>query len=57
MMRASIKSKRYEGADVLRTPNRECPACRDDRFHVDEEWKRYHPKAGTGVEHRIAPGK
>jgi hypothetical protein len=52
-----MKAKRYAGADVIRTPNRQCPACRDFRAHVDEEWKRYHPKAGHGIEQRIAPGK
>jgi len=48
--------KRYEGADVLRTPNPDCPACQAMRLHDDEEWK-YHPKAGTGIEARIAPQK
>ena len=30
-----------------------CPACMERRCHSEEEWEKYHPKAGTGVEYRI----
>jgi len=49
--------KRYEGADVIRTPNPDCPACKASRLHSEEEWKAYHPKRGTGIEARTAPQK
>jgi hypothetical protein len=38
-----------EGEPVFRTPNLECPACQAKRIHVEEEWKKYHPLAGTGT--------
>jgi hypothetical protein len=34
-----------------------CPACSETRFHSDDEWKKYHPKAGTGRDKRDAPEK
>jgi len=41
-------------ADIIRTPNPNCKACVERRWHTEEEWKN-HPKRGTGVEYRKAP--
>jgi hypothetical protein len=49
--------KRYEGEDVLRTPNRECPTCQAMKWHTEEQWRIYHPKRGTGIDSRTAPQK
>jgi hypothetical protein len=43
--------------DILRTPNPGCPACKLGRYHNPEEWKKFHPKAGTGIDVRTAPHK
>jgi hypothetical protein len=49
--------KQNKVADVIRTPNPKCPACLAFRFHTDEEWKQFHPKAGRGTDRREAPQK
>ena len=33
----------------LRTPNANCPACIEYRWHREEEWKTFHPHAGEGI--------
>jgi hypothetical protein len=33
---------------VNRSSNPDCPACQEKRLHIPEEWKLYHPLAGTG---------
>ena len=33
---------------VARTPNSDCPACKEKRVHTDLEWKLFHLLAGTG---------
>lgn len=54
--------RKVKGEPVLNQPwadgvKHGCPACAETRYHTDEEIKRFHPKAGTGIEARIAPGK
>lgn len=34
--------------DILRTPNVNCPACKNKRMHNKVEWAKYHPFAGHG---------
>lgn len=34
-------------ADIIRTPNPNCDACKSGRWHTEEDWKN-HPKRGTG---------
>lgn len=50
-------NKRYEGSDVIRTPNPDCPACQKMQAHDESEWARFHPKRGTGTDFRSAPLK
>ena len=38
--------------DELKTPNENCPACQNNKIHNSEEWKKYHPDAGKGVDNR-----
>lgn len=38
---------------VLATPNINCPACLEKRMHQTDEWKRFHPAAGTGTRRGI----
>lgn len=54
--------RKVRGEPVLNQPwadgvKRGCRACSETRFHSDDEFKQFHPKAGTGTEARIAPGK
>lgn len=37
---------------IARTPHPDCPACKAKRLHQADEWKTYHPDAGTGVDLR-----
>ena len=34
--------------DIRRTPNPNCPACREMRLHTEAERKEFHPDAGHG---------
>ena len=34
--------------DILRTPNVNCPACKEHRLHTEAEWEAYHPDRGHG---------
>ncbi len=38
--------------DKIKTPNKNCSACQNNRIHNSDEWKKYHPDAGTGVDNR-----
>lgn len=31
----------------------ECPACVAKRLHTEEEWREFHPKAGSGFDARL----
>lgn len=33
---------------IHRTPNPECPACKEYRIHAEAGWEKYHPLRGTG---------
>lgn len=35
-------------ATIHSSSNPDCPACQEKRMHKEEEWKKYHPLAGTG---------
>ncbi len=37
-------------ATINRTPNPKCPACNAKRLHKKTEWKKFHPRAGTGIQ-------
>lgn len=41
---------RYKGDEITinKSSNLNCPACKDSRLHSKEEFKLYHPLAGTG---------
>lgn len=61
-MSAWTVGRKVKGEPVLNQPwadgvKRGCPACSETRAHSGEEWIEFHPKAGTGVEARIAPHK
>lgn len=38
---------------IIRTPNPACPACKEGRWHTEEEWK-FHPKRGKGKDFTIS---
>ena len=41
----------------VRTPAHGCPACQTMLPHTQEEFKLYHPEAGTGIQADTAPIK
>lgn len=34
---------------ITRTPAPGCPSCEANRLHTAEDWKQFHPDAGTGT--------
>lgn len=45
---------------ILRTPNMACPKCMSKKpgnLHTQEDFQKYHPLAGTGIDIHFAVGK
>ena len=41
---------------IARTPNPDCPACQEKRRHSPEEWRQYHPLAGSSGQEKQTMG-
>lgn len=41
-------TKKDEGT-IHRASHPRCPACQESRLHTAEEWAKFHPEAGKGI--------